>query len=94
MLDAMHRIPIIELSANKPTRKDIIVTLPIFDSSNGRTIIGMATGIRSATIQIRRLITIPAGFTLHVWQRSKADIDMTDVCEMPDGFCYSVSYRY
>ena len=26
MLDAMHRTPIIELSANKPTRKDIIVT--------------------------------------------------------------------
>jgi len=68
--------------------------LPIFDSSNGRTIIGTATGIRSATVQIRRLITIPAGFTLNVWQRSKADIDMTDMLDLPDGFCYSVSYRY
>ena len=68
--------------------------LPIFDSGNGRTIIGHASGIRSATIQIRRLITIHAGFTLNVWQRSKADIDMTDLFEMPDGFCYSVSYRY
>ena len=68
--------------------------LPIFDSGNGRSIIGRASGIRSATIQIRRLITIPEGFTLNVWQRSKADIDMTCLFEMPDGFCYSVSYRY
>ena len=71
-----------------------MMRLPIFDSGNGRTIIGMATGVRSATVQIRRLIHIPSGSTLHVWQRSKADIDMTDVFEMPDGFCYSISYRY
>ena len=70
------------------------MSLPIFDSANGRTIIGTATDIRSATVQIRRLITIPTGFTLHVWQRSKADVDMTDILDMPDGFCYSLSYRY
>lgn len=67
--------------------------LPIFDTRDGRTIIGEASGIRSATIAIRRMITIDPRMTLHVWQRSKADIDMTDILDLPDGFVYSISYR-
>lgn len=68
--------------------------LPIFDSGDSRTVIGYATGIRSASLQILRLIRVPPGWTLHVWQRSKADVDLTDLCDMPDGFCYALSYRY
>ena len=61
--------------------------LPIYDSSNGRTIIGYADGIRSASLAIRKLVTVPAGFTLRVWQRT--DI-MRDCLELPDGYVYSI----
>lgn len=68
--------------------------LPIFSPMNGRDVIGFASGIRSATSIIRGLITVDPRCTLHVWQRSKCFIDMTDVLEMPDGFCYAISYKY
>jgi hypothetical protein len=61
--------------------------LPIFDSSNGRTIIGYANGIRSATVTIRRMVTVPAGFTLRVWQRT--DI-MQDFLGLPAGYVYAI----
>ena len=61
--------------------------LPIFDTRDGRTIIGYAEGERSAGVQIRRLINIPAGFTLYVWKRRN---DMADMLELPVGFCYSI----
>lgn len=68
--------------------------LPVFSSTDGRTVIGMANGVRSAGVLIRKAITIDPQSTLHVWQRSKADIDMTDILDLPDGFCYAISYRY
>ena len=67
--------------------------MPIFDSRDGRTVIGHANGLRSAGLAIRRLIAVPKGGTLHVWQRSKADIDMTDLLDVPDGFCYAISFN-
>lgn len=66
--------------------------LPIFSSMDGRTVIGFANGERTASIAIRKLFTVPSGGTLHVWQRSKAYIDMRDILELPDGFCYAVSF--
>ena len=66
--------------------------LPIF-GSDGRTIIGHASGIRSATVILRRLVDVPAGFKLLVWQRSNAGgVDMTEILDLPDGFVYSI-YR-
>jgi len=64
-------------------------SLPIFSSSDGRTVIGKAAGIRSATVAIRRLIDVPHGFTLHVWERSQY---MQEILDLPRGFVYSVSY--
>jgi hypothetical protein len=61
--------------------------LPIFDSSNGRTIIGHADGIRQATATIRRTVTVPAGFTIRVWQRT--DI-MQDCLGLPAGYVYAI----
>jgi len=61
--------------------------LPIYDSSNGRAIIGYANGIRSATVTIRRMVTVPAGFTLRVWQRT--DI-MQDCLGLPAGYVYTI----
>ena len=63
--------------------------LPIFSSSDGRTVIGHAEGERSASLAIRRLIDVPAGFKLHVWRRRD---DMQDMLELPDGYVYSI-YR-
>lgn len=63
------------------------MSLPIFDSRDGRTVIGYATGERSANVAIRRLITIPAGFTLHVWRRGS---DMREILGLPDGFVYCI----
>jgi hypothetical protein len=61
--------------------------LPIFDSRDGRTIIGHAEGIRSASLAIRKLVTIPAGFTLYVWKRT--DI-MQDCLNLPEGYVYCI----
>ena len=66
--------------------------LPIFDSRDGRTVIGHANGLRGAIVAIRRLITVPQRGRLIVWQRSKADIDMRDLLDVPDGFCYAISF--
>lgn len=63
------------------------MTLPIFDSRDGRTVIGYASGVRSAGVQIRRLVNIPAGFYLYVWQR---DRDMQEMLDVPAGFVYSI----
>lgn len=65
--------------------------LPIF-GSDGRTVIGHASNVRSAIVALRKMLIIPKGFTLVVWQRSKADIDMTDILDLPDGFVYSIYY--
>jgi hypothetical protein len=65
--------------------------LPIFNNTNGRDIIGYASGLRSATVAIRRLITVPNGSTLYVWRRP---IYMQDLLELPGGFCYSICHRY
>ena len=61
--------------------------LPIYDSSNGRTIIGHADGIRSATAVVRKLVSIPAGFTLRVWQRPDV---IRECLDLPDGYVYSI----
>jgi hypothetical protein len=61
--------------------------LPIFDSRDGRTIIGYAAGERSASLIIRKLINVPTGFTLHVWKRRD---DMADMLDLPIGFVYSI----
>lgn len=63
--------------------------LPIYDSRDGRTVIGHATGERSASLVIRRLIDVPAGWNLVVWKRSDA---MRDCLQLPAGFCYAI-YR-
>jgi hypothetical protein len=65
------------------------MTLPIFSSSDGRTIIGHANGERSASLAIRKLVTVPAGFKLAVWKRSD---NMADMLELPIGYVYSI-YR-
>ena len=61
---------------------------PIFSNSDGRTVIGQAQGIRSATVALRLILNIPKGFNLYVWQRSKM---MQDILSLPDGFCYAIS---
>lgn len=61
--------------------------LPIFDNRDGRTIIGYAEGLRSASVAIRRTINIPAGFKLYVWRRTDT---MRDCLDLPDGYCYSI----
>jgi len=61
--------------------------LPVFSSSDGRTVIGHATGERSAGLLIRRTITIPAGFVLYVWRRSRFAMDLNGLA---DGYVYSV----
>jgi hypothetical protein len=63
--------------------------LPVFSSSDGRTVIGYAEGIRSATLVIRRTITIDPAATLYVWKRT--DI-MQDCLDLPEGYCYSLAY--
>jgi len=65
------------------------VTLPIFDSSNGRTIIGYATGERSAVLAIRRMVNVPKNHRLAVWRRNR---DMQDILDLPDGYVYSIYY--
>ena len=65
--------------------------LPIFDSRDGRTVIGHAEGVRSATVVLRKMLTIPAGFTLYVWQR-KPDIE--EILDFPTGFVYSIGKKY
>lgn len=65
------------------------MTLPIYDSRDGRTVIGHATGERSASLVIRRLIDVPAGWKLAVWKRSDT---MQDCLQLPAGFCYAI-YR-
>jgi hypothetical protein len=64
--------------------------LPIFDSRDGRTVIGYATGERSAGLAIRRLVTIPPGFALYVWRRSRFAMDLN---ELADGYVYSIGSR-
>lgn len=61
--------------------------LPIFDSRDGRTIIGYAEGVRSAGVAIRKLVNIPAGWTLYVWKRSDT---MQDCLDLPMGYVYSI----
>lgn len=61
---------------------------PIFSNSDGRTVIGHAQGVRSATVALRRILTIHKGFNLYVWKRPKM---MQDILNLPDGFCYSIS---
>ena len=63
--------------------------LPIYDSRDGRTVIGHATGERSASLAIRRLIDVPQGWNLVVWKRSDT---MQDCLQLPAGFCYAI-YR-
>ena len=65
--------------------------LPIFSDSDGRTIIGYAEGERSAGIAIRRLLSIPIGFSLKVWRRRD---NMRDLLDLPDGFVYSIYKTY
>jgi hypothetical protein len=64
------------------------MSYPIFDSRDGRTIIGHADGLRSAGVQLRKMLTIPAGFRLHVWLRTDT---MSDMLDLPVGFVYSIS---
>jgi hypothetical protein len=63
---------------------------PIFSSMDGRTVIGFASGIRSATVEIRKLIDIPSGFFLHIWRRNQF---MQEILNLPDGFCYCVTNK-
>ena len=65
--------------------------LPIFDSRDGRTVIGHAEGVRTATVALRKILTVPAGFTLYVWQRKP---EIMDCLDFPAGFVYSISKRY
>lgn len=65
--------------------------LPIFDSRDGRTVIGYAEGVRSAALAIRRLIDIPPGMHLSVWRRTDT---MQDCLNLPDGYCYAVYYNF
>ena len=65
------------------------MTFPIFSSSDGRTVIGHANGERSASLVIRRLVDVPAGFKLAVWKRTDT---MADMLELPIGYVYSI-YR-
>lgn len=63
---------------------------PIFSPTDGRTVIGFANGIRSATMEIRKLISIPNGLVLHVWRRNSL---MQEILNLNDGFCYCVTNR-
>jgi hypothetical protein len=65
--------------------------LPIFDSRDGRTVIGHAEGVRTATVALRKILTVPAGFNLYVWQRKP---EIMDCLDFPAGFVYSISKRY
>jgi hypothetical protein len=65
------------------------MALPIFDSSNGRTIIGYAAGERSAGVAIRRMVNVPKDHCLVVWRRNR---DMQDMLDLPDGYVYSIYY--
>ena len=62
--------------------------LPIFDGTNGRTVIGFATSVESATRAIKQLVTIPQGFELVVWQRAP---HMQEILDLPAGYCYAIS---
>ena len=62
--------------------------LPIFDSRNGRTVIGFATSVESAARAIKQLVTITQGFELVVWQRAP---HMQEILDLPAGYCYAIS---
>lgn len=63
------------------------MSYPIFDSRDGRTVIGRANGVRSAVVQLRKMLTIPAEFSLYVWLRTDT---MSDMLDLPVGFVYSI----
>ena len=63
--------------------------LPVFDARDGRTVLGYAEGVRTATVLVRKLVNVPAGFKLEVWKRNET---MCEILEAPEGFVYSI-YR-
>jgi hypothetical protein len=67
------------------------VKLPIFGGTGNREIMGFASSVNEASKLIRRLIDVPKGFSLHVWQR---ETWLREVLEVPDGFVFSVSYKF
>ena len=60
-------------------------TLPIYDN---RTIVGHARSIAHAKKVLARMITIPQGFTLLVWQRSD---HICEILELPQGYVFSIA---
>lgn len=65
--------------------------LPIFNNSNGRDVIGHAKTIKQADLTLRKKFNVSQQMKLEVWRRSPF---MQDLLELPDGFCYSISYSY
>lgn len=62
--------------------------LPIF---NNRAIVGYASSESQAIKILQRTITVSEGLNLKVWRRSA---DMQSILQLPDGYVYSVHYKY
>lgn len=65
--------------------------LPIFSNSNGRDVIGQAKTVKHAERTLRKQLNVSPQMKLEVWRRSPF---MQELLELPDGFCYSISYSY
>lgn len=60
-----------------------------YSTGNGYIVIGHASGIRSATAIVRRMVSVPAGAKLHVWERPQI---MQEINGGPAGYVYAVSF--
>ena len=65
--------------------------LAIYDTRDGRTIVGYANSIGGAARVVRKLVSIPPEFRLRVWRRSDA---VRECLGLADGYCYAISYEY
>ena len=65
--------------------------LPVmtYATGQGYTVIGYATGIRSATVVFRMLLDIPKNATLYVFERSSL---MQEINGGPSGYVHAIAF--
>ena len=56
---------------------------------NGREVLGYATGERSASILIRKRLTVHPQGRLYVWRRQA---HVAEILDLPDAYVFAIAY--